>query len=273
MKPNFVSATGISSLTLARSPFVDLARRARVVLQRSVAAAFAPCNSTWNGSSGQKTDAVPCRLPAPLRGFSHPPPPTDPPPVASAPSIKATGFQSAADDLMRLVESGRLSRAELEARLPASDSVYLGKTLAASSWVPIEVYVRVGDILVELEGGGDARAYFRARGRRAAERLHRAGLYKQFDASVETWGKRAGNIATTMSGVLYNFGRWTFETKPGREPFTITVEDAAALPEYLRFVGEGFIEYTSSHMSEGREAEVISKRVTPDRIVYTVTVD
>lgn len=193
--------------------------------------------------------------------------------MASVPSIKATGFQSAADDLARLVESGRLSQAELEARLPESDFPYLGKALAASSWVPIEVYVRVCDILLELEGGGDARAYFRARGRRAGERLHRAGLYKQFDASVETWGKRAGNIATTMSGVLYNFGRWTFETRPGREPFTITVDDAEPLPEYLRFVGEGFIEYTSRHMSEGRSVEVISKRVTPGRIVYTVTVE
>lgn len=83
----------------------------------------------------------------------------------------------------------------------------------------------------------------------------------------------AGRIATTMTGVLYNFTRWTFETKPGREPFTITVEDAEAFPEYLRFVGEGFIEYTSRHMSEGRDVEVTSKRITPDRIVYTVTVE
>jgi hypothetical protein len=193
--------------------------------------------------------------------------------VASVPSIKATGFQSAADDLARLVATGRLSRAELEARVPKSDFAYLDKSLAASSWVPIETYVRVCDILAELEGGGDPRAYFRARGRRAGERLHRAGLYRQFDASVETWGKRAGSIATTMSGVLYNFTRWTFATKEGRRPFEITVDDALHFPESLRFVGEGFIEYTSRHMSEGREVHVTSERVTPDRIVYTVQVE
>lgn len=193
--------------------------------------------------------------------------------MASAPSIKATGFQSAADDLARLIESGRVSRAEVEARLPKEDFAYLGRSLAASSWVPIEVYVRICDILLELEGGGDARAYFRGRGRRAAERLHRAGLYKQFNTSVETWGKRAGTIATTMTSVLYNFTRWTFQTKPGREPFEIHVEDALQFPECLRLVGEGFIEYTSRHMSEGRNVSVTSARVTPDRIVYTVEVE
>jgi hypothetical protein len=193
--------------------------------------------------------------------------------VASAPSIKATGFQSAADDLARLVAAGRVSRAELEARLPKEDFAYLDRTLAASSWVPIATYARVCDLLLELEGGSDARAYFRARGRRAGERLHRAGLYKQFDASVETWGKRAGMIATTMSGVLYNFTRWTFATKEGRRPFEITVDDAREFPEYLRFVSEGFIEYVSRHMSEGRGVHVSSERVTPDRIVITVQVE
>jgi hypothetical protein len=138
--------------------------------------------------------------------------------------------------------------------------------------VPIETYVRVGQILLQVEGEGDARAYFRRRGLLAGERLHRVGLYRQFNTSVETWGKRAGTIATTMSGVLYNFTRWTFATKEGRHPFEITVEDATHFPEALRFVGEGFIEYVSRHMSEGRDVHVSSERVTPDRVVYTVSV-
>jgi hypothetical protein len=148
----------------------------------------------------------------------------------------------------------------------------LDRTLAASSWVPIETYVRISEILVEIEGGGDPRAYFNARGRRAAERLHRAGLYGQFDASVETWGKRAGSIATTMTAVLYNFTRWRFEVKDGRHPFQITVDEASAFPDSLRFVGEGFVEYISRHFSAGREVFVFSERVTPDRIVYTIEV-
>ena len=193
--------------------------------------------------------------------------------MSSTPSIKATGFQSAADDIERLVAAGRLSRAELAARLPQDDFAFLHKVLAASSWVPIATYVRVGAILLELEGGGDPQGYFRVRGLRAAARLHKAGLYRQFDASVETWGKRAGTLATTIAAVLYNFTRWSFEARADRQGFEISVDDARDFPEYLRFVGEGMIEYMSSQLSEGRKARVSSERVGPDRIVYVVQIE
>ena len=193
--------------------------------------------------------------------------------AVTTPSIKATGFQGAADDLARLLASGRVTREKLAKRLTERDFAYLGKALAASSWVPIETYVRVSNVLAEVEGGGDVAGYFRARGRRAAERLHKAGLYKQFDANSETWGKRAGKIATTLSSVLYNFTRWSFETKEGAHPFEIVIEEASEFPEYLRWVGEGFIEYTSRNQSGGRDVRVTSERVTPDRIVYTIVID
>ena len=193
--------------------------------------------------------------------------------MAEVPSIKATGFQSAADDIARLVSEGRLSRADLEARLPAGDHAFLDKQLAASSWVPIATYVRVAAILVELEAKGDAAGYFRARGRRAAERLHKAGVYRQFDASVETWGKRAGSIATTMGAVLYNFTRWTFAAMPDRGGFEIRIDGAREFPDALRFVGEGFIEYISRRQSGKKKVEVSSERTSPDRIVYSVQVE
>jgi hypothetical protein len=172
---------------------------------------------------------------------------------ADVPSIKATASNPPAAT-SRLLSEGRLSRADFEARLPAGDRAYLEKKLAASSWVPIATYVRVAAILAELEGRGDARAYFRARGYRAAERLHKAGVYRQFEASVETWGKRAGSIATTMSAVLYNFTRWTFEARPERGGFEIRIDGARELPDSLRFVGEGFIEYISRHQSAARRS-------------------
>jgi len=192
--------------------------------------------------------------------------------MADVPSIKAMGFQSAADDIARLLSEGRLSRADFEARLPAGDRGYLEKQLAASGWVPIATYVRVAAILAELEGRGDAHAYFRARGYRAAERLHKAGVYRQFDASVETWGKRAGSIATTMSSVLYNFTKWSFEALPDRGGFEIRIDGAREFPDALRYVGEGFIEYVSMHQSGKKKVEVTSERTSPDRIVYTVQV-
>ena len=130
--------------------------------------------------------------------------------------------------------------------------------------------MRVAAILAELEAGGDEAGYFRARGRRAAERLHKAGVYKQFDKSVETWGKRAGSMATTMSSVLYNFTKWTYETLKGG--FEIQIDEARDYPDALRWVGEGFIEYLSRHIS-GRKVEVTSQRPRADRVVYSARLD
>jgi hypothetical protein len=66
------------------------------------------------------------------------------------------------------------------------------------------------------------------RGARSGERLHKAGLYRQFQASTETWGHRVGKIVTTMATVLYNFTRWNFEAGAEHGLFRITIDDAAA---------------------------------------------
>lgn len=147
--------------------------------------------------------------------------------MSKPPSIKATGFQSAADDDRRIVE-----------------------------------------ILIDLEAKGNPEAYLHARGRRAGERLHKLGAYRQFEASAETWGKRVGNISTTLASVIYNFTKWTFEPAEAVGSFRIVVDEAREFPEVARFTTQGFIEYTSNVVprSQGR---VTSQRVTPERIVYT----
>jgi hypothetical protein len=188
--------------------------------------------------------------------------------VSKVPSIKATGFQSAADDVNRLVESGCLPRAELEARLEPGDLQYLDKQLAATTWVPIETYRRVVEILIDLEANGKPEAYLHARGQRAGERLHKLGAYRQFEASTETWGRRVGKVSVTLASVLYNFTKWTFESADEIGSFRIVVDEARDFPEPMRFVAQGFIEYTSRAVSKGNE-RVTSQRVTPDRIVFT----
>jgi len=185
------------------------------------------------------------------------------------PSIKATGFQSAADDLGKLLESGRISRAEVEKRLRPADLPFLGKQLAASSWVPIETYVRVLDILIDCEAKGQVEEYLRERGRRAGARMHKMGIYSQFNASVETYGERVGTISTTMTAVLYNFSRWSYVPVEPYE-FQLVVDDAEPYPEYLRFVAEGFTEYLGEHLPGAgrRKVTITSERVRHDKIVF-----
>jgi hypothetical protein len=188
--------------------------------------------------------------------------------VSAIPSVKATGFQSVADDLERLVAQGRLTRAALEAQLEPEDLPFLGKQLAASSWVPVGTLARAMQILVDLEAGDSPEDYLRERGRRAAARLHKMGLYGQFDASVETWGQRVGAITVTMGAVLYNFSRWSFQSEGERGDFRTTVREASDYPESLRIVGEGFIEYIAQHLLPGVKLSVTSQRVSADCIEF-----
>jgi hypothetical protein len=169
---------------------------------------------------------------------------------------------------MKLVESGRMTREELEEQLEPQDLPYLGKQLAASSWVPIATYTRVLEILIAREGGPDVTQYLRERGWRAAERLHKLGLYGQFDATVETWGNRVGTIVATMGAVIYNFSRWSFESDVENGVFETTVDDALHYPDHLRAVGEGFIHYLAQHLLPGMKVEVTSERPAPDRVVF-----
>ena len=183
------------------------------------------------------------------------------------PSIKATGFQSAADDLNRLIETGKISREEVEARVQTGDLRYLDKQLAATTWVPIDTYRRVVEILIEIEAQGAPEVYLHKRGVRAAQRLHKQGLYRQFEASTETWGNRVGKIATTMAAVLYNFTKWSFELGSGRGIFIITVDEAAEFPDVARYTAQGYIEYTSRVVSGGNE-RVTSERPSPGRVLF-----
>jgi len=189
--------------------------------------------------------------------------------MAHPPSIKATAFQQAADDLNRLIETGKISREEVEARLRKEDLRFLDKQLAATTWVPIDSYRRVVEILIEVEAGGSSpEVYLHNRGVRAAQRLHKAGLYRQFEASSETWGNRVGKIAVTMAAVLYNFTKWSFQSDPDGGAFETTLDEARDYPDALRAVGEGFIQYLAENLVPGHKVEVTSERVTADRIVF-----
>jgi hypothetical protein len=185
------------------------------------------------------------------------------------PSIKATAFQTVADDIQRHLEKGRLSRDRLEAELEASDLVWIDEKLPATAWVPIDSYARSVELLARLEAPGRREAYLVRRGERSAERLSNLGIYSQLDATTENLGIRVGHIIVTVSQAIYNFTHWVFEPRED-EGFSIRVEDAAAFPEVSRFATQGFIQYVSRR-SSGRDTRVVSQRPSPDLVVYRST--
>ena len=197
----------------------------------------------------------------------------------ATPSIKGTAFESVALDLSKLIESGRISREAVEARLEAEDLVLLDDKVLPGLWYPLASYRRMTELLWEVEGRGDP-AYLMARGARAAERLFEAGLYQQMQRGEElgvakrergeAWSEFDGNLMTTLASAIFNVSRWRYRKHPEDPDVNrIEVTSAAELPEISRFAAQGFVEYMASRMT-GATVVVTSERPTQDRIVFTL---
>jgi hypothetical protein len=183
------------------------------------------------------------------------------------PSIKGTAFQAVPQDLLGLVESGGLSREELETRLEALDLELLEAKIQPASWYPIATYARMVELLADCGAPNERERYCVERGRRAAQRLADAGIYQQLHASSEQLGARIGHFSITLGQQMYSFGRWRYE--PGREVggFGIELEDVADLPEVARWATQGFIELAASRIA-GFPMRVESERAQRDRVVF-----
>jgi hypothetical protein len=193
------------------------------------------------------------------------------------PSIKGTAFQSVVEDVKALVDSGRISRDALEARLCAVDLEILDDKIQPAAWYPIDCYRRLSELLLEMEGGGRT-DYLRRRGARAAERLFAAGLYQQLLRGEEIgeeirqagrrWTTREGNLMATLAGAIFSFSRWRFSVE-SHESSRIEVTEAEVLPEVARHAAEGFIAYTASRLS-GSGVRVTSERPTADTLRFVL---
>lgn len=184
----------------------------------------------------------------------------------SEPAIKGSGFESAVADLQRLAEEGRLDREELEARLEARDLAYLEEKILPSLWYPLSSYERMCDLLLAVEGRGDPE-YLVDRGRRAADRLYRAGLYRQLDATVARWGERLGPLLSSLGEAMFRDTRWKVDVAPEGGSFQVEVHLPPGFPECARHSSTGFIEFLGSHAS-GAPVVVRSSRPSPDRMLF-----
>ena len=193
------------------------------------------------------------------------------------PSIKGTAFQSVVEDLQGLVATGRISEAELEARLQAEDLRILRDKVLSGLWYPLATYRRLTEVLLAVEGGGRPE-YVVRRGARAAERLFAAGLYLQLERGAEIgaekrargegWTAREGNLVASLAGAIFNVSRWRF-TVDSESVHRIEVSEAEELPEVSRLAAQGFVEYTASRLS-GAPVRVSSERPARGRIVFTL---
>ena len=191
------------------------------------------------------------------------------------PSIKGTAFVSAVTDLQALIESGKLSRAQLERRLQPQDLAIVDAKILPGEWYPIESYGRILDAMGEAAGGGEA--YHVQRGRTTAERLLRSGIYRQLDRAVEQRSEKdkASLIALmlTVGRTLYNFGAWEMlRDQSNDRRIRFELRQMAALPENARITIQGFVEWAGQHILGGK-VRAESRRTHPDRILFDILLD
>ncbi len=185
--------------------------------------------------------------------------------LMAAGSIKGSGFESVAADVVRLLEEGRFSRADLSRLLPPGDLSFLDCTVMPSLWYPLDTYGRLLDLLVREEGGGDP-DYVVRRGRRAAECLYKAGLYRQLDATLDNGGEAFGPLMESLGLAMFEGTHWTV-THAGESAnegsFHIEVLVPEDFPECARWSSQGFIEYLGSR-AQGGEAAVSCTSSRPE---------
>lgn len=186
----------------------------------------------------------------------------------TVPSVKGSIFASVVGDLKAALEAGRLSQEDLEAKLGEKDRALMDSVVTAVSWMPVDAYGRMLELLALVDGGGRREAYLRERGARAAERLL-SGTYESFDSGRGTWGRRAGELMVGIAGVLYNFTRWSF-AETGTDEWQIVAAEALHLPDAAAQTAHGFLQWYLDRTSEGRVRAELA-RPSPDRVVFSLT--
>lgn len=189
------------------------------------------------------------------------------------PCIKGMTLASVVEDVKRLRDEGRLSERHL-ARLEAEELGWLDQKIQPALWYPIGGYTRLSELLLEVEGRGNPE-YMVRRGAAAAERLFDSGLYAQLKhgerrraeelAGQGEFNEHDGRLMTTLSGAIFNFGRWIYRFEG--DEVVIEATDSAAMPEVSRLAAKGLIGVIVSRV-RGKQSRIECTRPEPDRVVF-----
>jgi len=203
--------------------------------------------------------------------------------MPSTAAIKGSAFSKVVEDVAKLVARQALSRSEAERRLAPEDLELLDQGVVISSWYDIRSYVRLSELLLEVEGHGK-HEYLRERGRQTAQRLLEQGLYAQLEylqrtevSKVEAESARFAafgrdlRLLTTLSASILNFSKWAARTDPDHEGrYLIEVSDARDFPEVLCWTSDGFVNQMAAHHRQGDDLWRW-ERVRADLIVFRMT--
>jgi len=181
------------------------------------------------------------------------------------PSIKGLTLGPTCDRVNALVESGRISRTDLEATLHPEDLRLLEQKPVPTLWYPIDSVARLNELLIR-ESGGDGLKLMRELGAGALELLLQGGGSRFFLDGIRKLGNHSGEALVQLARLLLNFGEWSY-LEPSPQHAVIEAREVKALPESLRFAIEGLIQVLVPKFL-GISVIVSSERPAPDRILF-----
>jgi hypothetical protein len=187
--------------------------------------------------------------------------------------IRGPSFQIARRDVLVLVESGRLTRAALEARLDPDDLELLEETPRPNAWYPLATYDRLLALLVEFEGQGDPN-YLVRRAHKGSEELMRGGVMRQLESAdtlVRTqeggsWFEQAGHVLATIPAALFDRGSWRLSADEPKRSFTLEGTGLVGLTPNVAQIIQGGIEYVASELIHAPVE--VTLRLRGDRVTF-----
>jgi hypothetical protein len=180
-------------------------------------------------------------------------------------SIKGVAVQPVVQLTHELLESGRISRDQLEGRLDAPDLHLLDEKVEPTLWYPIASAERIETFVAEVLGR-DVAEMMREIGIAAAEKTLHQKAMRNLIEGARTHGERMGHIVVGLGKLIVNFGEWKFEGDPFGE-FLLDATEVEAFPESTRHATEGFIEVLAKELT-GRSAVASSQRPTLSHIIF-----
>jgi hypothetical protein len=174
--------------------------------------------------------------------------------MSDTPSIKGSVMAGHVQTLLKLRDSGAISRQRLERALSSDTLALLDQPIQASAWYDIRSYTQVMELARDVAGGGDNEYFCRA-GAASAERLLQLGFYQQLEYLKRmrlgdsggdplerfiAYGHDLRMIATITSS-LVNFGPMIVQPDPDYERRWVTaIVDAKDYPDVLGWATQGF---------------------------------
>ena len=176
------------------------------------------------------------------------------------PCVRGSLFCREVEAVLDLVESGQLSRSELEAALTADELKLVDDAcVATSQWYDIATVDKLMT-LTASKSGLTLPEFCRMRGAKAAEVLCKSGLYQQLeyldrmqvskisdpDSRVLAFGHDL-RLLVSLSKNMFNFTQWSVRKDPDApRRFQIEISQASNFNDIAADCSDGFLNWAAS---------------------------